>query len=222
MQKVCNGLFCINALHTVKLARVNHFPGFSERFTHSGGVKRYPFRLDDDIQRQIIFFGKLKIALIMRRHSHNGARSVIHQDKVCQIHRHPDSGHRISAVGTGKNPLFFQIIGGSFDTLCFSDFVDKCGHGLPVFRSGQLKRPWMFWSQRHKGRTKNGVLTCGVNPDRIRTVFNRKINLTSETFSDPVPLHDENALRPTGKRIGIFQKLVGIIGYPEKPLVQFL
>ena len=48
------------------------------------------------------------------------------------------------------------------------------------------------------------------------------MNLGSNRLSNPVSLHGEDALRPSGKFIAPLQEVLGIIGDPEEPLFQIL
>ena len=89
--------------------------GFGVGLSHTGGIKGCPCRLDDDLERQIVFFGKFEIALIVGRNRHDSTGAVVHQNKIGQKDRHAGPCQRIDAVRTGKDPLLLKIIGGTFD-----------------------------------------------------------------------------------------------------------
>ena len=78
----------------------------------------------------------------------------------------------------------------------------------------------MFGGQRHKGRTKQGILTGSKNPNRVSAIFKREVDLTAVTLADPVALHDKHTLRPARQLIGVIKKLFGIIGNPKEPLIK--
>ena len=51
--------------------------------------------------------GKFKIALVVRRHAHDRARAVTHQNVIGDPDGDPLVAHRIDRIGAGENAGFF-------------------------------------------------------------------------------------------------------------------
>ena len=72
--------------------RIDETPVFGVRLVHSVRPQRRPIqRLNHDLYREMIFFCKLEIALVVRRNRHHCARSIFREDEI----RHPD-GHALA------------------------------------------------------------------------------------------------------------------------------
>ena len=80
----------------------------------------------------------------------------------------------------------------------------------------------MFGRQAHKCRAKYGILTSRKNRYDLIAVFNGKIDLGPDTFSDPVFLHCNHFFRPSRQFVTVKQKILGKVGNLEKPLPQLL
>src|SRR4030042_1829844 len=80
----------------------------------------------------------------------------------------------------------------------------------------------MFWSKAHKGGAKNCVLPGGEDLDRFLRILQWEKDLCADRFSDPVPLHREDPLRPSGKFFAPRQEVLRIMGDLEEPLLQIL
>src|SRR5437870_7047781 len=89
---------------------VHHDAIVDVRLGHRFGGELTVIRLNDDTNRQTIFFGKFKIPLIMSGHGHDGAGAILHEHEVGQINRYVFASEKISAVGSGKNALFLAFL----------------------------------------------------------------------------------------------------------------
>ena len=58
-------------------------------------------------------------------HCHNGTCPIFHENKIGNINGHPMVRNRIDAIGTCKNPLFFQIVSGSDNVVLLDYPLDK-------------------------------------------------------------------------------------------------
>ena len=150
-------------------------------------------RTDDRPNRDAIFRAEFKIALIMRRHRHDGAGAVAHQHEI----RHPD-GHallaeRIDGIRAGEKAFFFQIV---------RSFVGaRIHHGFGAGASVRIGRGCdqrMLRRQDHAGRAVDRIDARGE--DANRPELRGEIDFRAFGAPDPVALHREHALRPTRLR----------------------
>src|SRR5689334_6861941 len=84
----------------------------------------------------------------------------------------------------------------------------------------ETERQRMFHSERNEGRAENSILARGKNTQRPLTSNQRKIDFCADRFADPVPLHDEYFVGPTGELLQITQQFFGILGNSKKPLLE--
>ena len=61
----------------------------------------------------------------------------------------------------------------------------------------------------------------GKDLDLFFPAVHREQNLGPHGFADPVALHGQDALRPAGQSVAVFQQFLHIVGDLEKPLFQF-
>ena len=67
--------------------------------------------LNDNFYIKAVSAREIKIALVMRRNSHDRSGAVFHQHEIGHVYRHAPPGNRIDTVGAGKDTLLFQILG---------------------------------------------------------------------------------------------------------------
>ena len=58
------------------------------------GIKRLAFGLDDHQDIQIVFFGEIKIPLVVGRNGHDRAGPVFHEGKIGRIDGHSSAASR--------------------------------------------------------------------------------------------------------------------------------
>ncbi len=84
--------------------------------------------------RQIEFFGKFKIALVMRRHGHDRARAITGQHIVRDPDRNFFSVDRIDGKRAGENAGLFLGQFSSFQVRFFGNIGFVSRHCLALFR----------------------------------------------------------------------------------------
>ncbi len=135
--------------------------GFGHRSGSQGGTIS---GLDDDADRQIVFSGKLEVALIVGGHGHDSTGAVLHQNEICQINRNIVAGERISAISAGEDALFLclSLPASSLADLSYS--VDKIVYCALLRRAArECRRERMFDGKRDERCAENGVRPRGKN-----------------------------------------------------------
>ena len=159
----------------------------------------------------------------MGRHCHYRPGTVSGENKIGEIDRHFFAGHRIDCITAGKNALFFELRQITVTYLLQPHFFGKVSHSL--FLAGadsKLSRQRMIRSQAHKCRPEQSVLPSCKNRDfNFVQTLDLKVDISPDTFADPVLLHGDDPLRPSPfKFFTTLEQLLGISGYLEKPLIQ--
>ena len=81
----------------------------------------------------------------------------------------------------------------------------------------------MLGREQEEGRTVDRVDPGGedVDPDRRGPALRQiEPHARTDRLADPVALHGQDLLGPSGQALGRLQQLVGIAGNPEKPLLE--
>ncbi len=72
-------------------------------------------RQNHDANFEVVLLGEFVVALVVRRHAHDGARAVIHQNVVRDPDRHPLAVERIDGIAPGEDAVLFDLA----DIACF-------------------------------------------------------------------------------------------------------
>ena len=136
----------------------------------------------------MIFAGKIKVALVMRRASKDGARTIIHQHEIGDIDRQMPAGikrvlHREPGVETA---LFGSFNVGS-SRAAFSAFFNKA---LQIGRIGcQLLRDRMIRGDCDKACAEHRIGARRKYVDAVSPAGKTKSAFQPLRFADPVFLH---------------------------------
>ena len=206
----------------VKIARIEH--DAIARIGCVGDVKcRIRIRRTHDrAHGQVIFAGKIQIALVVCRTRENRAGAIAHQNKIRHIDRQQPV--RVKRVAHEKPGVIAQLLASLNFALAGSA---RRAHGPEIvqFRVGcrQFKRQWVIG---RKG-TKAGTIQC---------VWSGRVNLDIAKFpewlgkfkpagqplrsADPIGLHEAYFFWPACQPVKCTQQIIGEIRNFEKPLGQ--
>ena len=178
---------------------------------------------DYNRNRQFIFRAEFKIALVVRGHGHNRAGAVFHQHEIPYPDRQLFACERIDRVLSGEKSNFLrggEIFGlhGGLPHRCelrFS-FSTVAEHSPANFLATDGRR------ENNRRRAINRVDARSENFDRFCHAIHRcRIARARRGFSDPVPLHGDDALGPTvAQFFEIIEQFFRVLRDPEKPLLQ--
>ncbi len=157
----------------------------------------------------------------MGRHRHDRTGSVFHQGEVGCIDRHAAAGHGILTKRADKDAFFFVAFQGPAGPVGQGHLFDELGHRRLLFRTGRQRRhQGVLRGQHHEGGPEHRVLAGGKHRDHLVYSLDREPDLGAEAFPDPVFLHGDDFFRPPRQLFAVLEQVVGIIGNPEKPLLQ--
>ena len=121
-----------------------------------------PGDADNLADRDAVFFGEGKVALVVRRHAHHRAVAVAHQHIVA----HPDfdlsAGKRVADENAGRQALLFHGRHVGFHHRAMFAFVDEGGQRGVVLRRACGQR--MLGGNGAKSHAHEGVGTGGEHP----------------------------------------------------------
>ena len=140
---------------TVELAGINLCPGRKPGFLQLATIP--VGRSDDDPDLKSVLFREYKIALIVRRNTHNSAGPVRRQHVVAHQYRDPFAVQRVDAVrarlntgllALGRRSLYLGLATAFFDIL-----IDRC----LLCGLGQFFNERVLGGQNDECRAVNGV-----------------------------------------------------------------
>ena len=135
----------------------------------------------------------------MRRNTHDGAGTVIHQNVVRHPYRHSFAVIWIDGEVSRVDTVLFNFpnVATLFGFLLLGNELRYLQPQGGIERS-QLLCNGMFRSELYRSRTVNRVNACGENRDDIATgVIEAEIYQRAFAASDPVALHGADFFRPT-------------------------
>ena len=171
------------------------------------------------LDRQAVFFRELKIALVMRRHSHDGAVAIAHQHVVANPDLNLRAGQRMRDKQARGRALFLlrgQLGLGGAAGLAFGDEGGQRGMARRCLHSQR-----MLGRHGAKGHAHDGVGARGedVHPavanQRARAILDvmRERKAHAFALADPVFLHQPHALGPSGQLVlHAVEQLFGVVG----------
>src|SRR6185312_13196788 len=173
--------------------------------------------------RQRVLLREFKIALVVRRHAHDGAGPIIHQ----YIVGHPDwqafAAEWIDGQRSGiQSFLFFH--GGEilFRRALSLNFRSKRIHICFQRRTlQQLGYQWMVRRQDDRSRSINGVDASREDTNLLIAILDGEVNVSPFAATDPIALPLQDFVWPARLDLGdIFYELFCIFSDAQEPLVQ--
>ncbi len=219
-----------DGLHGLVHFHAREFPGIDEDtflfgvgFGHLLQFQHLVFGLQGNDLLQTILSGEHPVTLVARRHAHDGARTIIHQDIVGDPDLDAPPRQRMDGIHARIHAELFRFTGRPFDIGRILDLLTE-GFKFCLFRivRQQLRYERMFRRNNDIGDAVDRIRTGRIN--RQLGSEGRDIEAEFQTFaaSDPVALHGLDAFRPALQQIEILQELIGIIRDFQEPLGQFL
>ena len=203
--------------HAVEEARVHHAAGAGIGLVMNGGVF-LALGSDDAGHRQLVFAGKIEVALIVTGASKQCAGAIIHQHEIGDKHRQADAGiERVDDAQAGvKAQLFlgFDIGRCSAAGLTFGDKRRQCRVGFRALASQR-----MISGDRSETGTEQRIGPGGEHVETAAALY-RKGEAQPSGAADPVFLHQFDLVRPLIERLEPVDQIVGEIGDLQEPLVQ--
>ena len=197
---LCNCSFGICIFHTVKFVRINKNTFFSVCCIFA--FRRIFRILYYNLQRQIIFFSKIKISCIMCRYSHYSTSTVFNKCIVRSPERKFFSIKRIYTVSTKRYTCLNPFCRKSFDFCHFSGVCSVSFNSLFVFRCCKFFYIFVFRCNYKISNTINGVRSCCIYRNfKPFNFFHFELNNCSLRFSNPVCLHCFYIIAPARKFI---------------------
>ena len=136
---------------------------------------------------------EFEVALIVRGHGHDGAGAVAHQDEVADPDGNLLAAERVDGEVAGGEAFLLDVAGAFGGAR-----VDHVFHLRPVASSSDLGDQRMLGREDHARRAIDGVDARGEDADGRAGPFEMKIDLRAFRAADPVALHEQHALRPSG------------------------
>ena len=196
--------------------------GFHRNKGFGQGCGRACLGHKDRRNRQAVFAGEFKVALIMRGATKDRPSAVIHQHKVGDIDRqlpivvkgmhHSDAGIHADFLGG------FHCLGGGAALAAFSK---EGGNGGVV--AFQMLGKRMIGADRGKACAHQRVGAGGIDLDPVKAfgrAMGAKGKLQAARFADPIGLHQAHLVGPIGQTVQRIQQFAGIIADLKEPLRQ--
>ena len=212
------GLRLINR-HTIHPARIDDCAGACESNIAAKAAIGHIAIGDNAGDGQIIFAGKIKVALVMRGAAKDGASAIVHQHEVRDIDRQMPACIERMFDGQAciKPPLFSGFnVGSSRSAL--ATFLDKRlqigGIGGQLLRDGVVCGNGNKACAEHRIRPRCKHVDAAIPPGETEGAFQ------ALRFADPVFLHQPHLVRPLVKRTKASEQFICKVGDFEEPLAQ--
>ena len=105
---------------------------------HRRALQSFAFWLHHNFDRQVEFFGKLKVARVVGGNCHNRPGAIIHQHVISDPDGHLFAIYRIDRIAACPHARFFLSFRHAIEVAFFSGGSLISGDRLRLFRCGQL------------------------------------------------------------------------------------
>ena len=176
---------------------------------------------DDDLAHgQPVRLGELPVALVMRRHGHDRARAVAHQDVVGDPDRDALAAHRVDDDPSRVDAALGLV-------LCALLLGEGRGaphvveHLLLVLGAGDEARELGVLGREHEER--RAVERVGARREDGQVELELGLveaHLRAVRAADPVPLHREHAIGPVLEQRHVVEQAIGVGRDLEVPLLE--
>ena len=180
-----------------------------------------PRRQDHRHDFEAIFPSEIKVALIMGRTAEDGARAVVHQDKIGDIDRQtPARVKRMRDRHAGVKAKLFARLNVRLRRAALAALDDELGKFRTI--SGQSLGQRVVRRHTDEARTVKGVWTRRVDVNGFELGRGPARDLEGQPQSlaaaDPVFLHQPHLVRPSIERLEPLDQIVCIVGDAQEPL----
>ena len=171
--------------------------------------------------RQVIGIGKIKVPLVMRRTSEDGAGAIFHQHEIGNIDWQPARLDQWVPHGkAGVETLFLGGLDSRLGRAELGAFGDKGGSGAIAL--ADRHRQWMVGRDGQERGPVQGIRPCGEDIDAVCCVRPGcgQVEAHPRTFrpANPVLLHQPHAVGPAIQPLDRAEKFIGIFGDLQEPL----
>ena len=174
---------------------------------------------DDLHDGQVELLGELEVALVVRRHGHDRAGAVVHQDVVGDPDRDPGVVDGVDRVEPGEDAGL--LLAGCALLALLRRCVPRVGpQGLAVRRGlGEPLDQRVLGREDEERRAEERVRAGREDGHVLVELLDPEGDLGALGAADPVPLHRQHALGPV--QLGhVLEQAVGEVGDLEHPLLE--
>ena len=181
-------------------------------------------RCNSSHDRQVERLREVPVPLVLRRHAHDRAVTVVGQDVVGGVDRQALAVHRVDRMTLQEDPGLGPVGRQPLDLAGPRDL-------LPVRRElrlrrgacGQLGGQVGVGRDHEERRAEERVRPRRVDRDRLLATLDDEVHVGAGRAADPVALHEEHPLGPaTLEQRHVVEQTLGVIGDLEVPLGQGL
>ena len=206
---------------TVEAPRVHLLSGFCVRLVEWRAVPVRGCDYDRDIEA--VFLCEGEVALVVRGHAHDSARTVPEECVVGDPDRHLCVVKLVAAVGAGEDPGLFSFGTQAFDIRLAPRLFHVRLDLRLLLRRGDLGDERVFRRQHHRGDAEDRVgprrkYAYLVLVDAVD--FQRERDFKTLGAADPVSLHRDDLFGPV--QVREVQQFIGVFGDAEEPLLEVL
>ena len=178
-------------------------------------------RDDDHGDRKTVFPRELEVALVVRRHRHNGARAVLGEHEIRDPDRHVAPGKRVDGCPAGVEAFLLDRAAASRFAIERTERRDATAKRLGIGAlDGNTIDHRMLGREQHERRAVNRVDPRREDLDALLEAGDRKRQPRAFGATDPIPLHDHDFLGPLGQRVEALEQFIGVRRDPEEPLLE--
>ena len=183
---------------------------------HAG--QRFPFHPDHLTDGQLECGRELEIAVIVRRHGHDGAGAVLHQHVIGGPDGNRFAGRGVARVGAGEHPRLGAIADAAGHDVLALGLPLVLAHGGALLLRGERVDERVLGRQHHVGRPEDGV---GARREHGDALAPRRLEhqLRALASADPVALQRQRALRPV-ELLEVLEQALRVLRDGEEPLLE--
>ena len=144
---------------------------------------------------------EFEVALVVRRHSHDGAGPVFHEHEARDVDRKARAGQRVATEGAGRDSFLADCPLGSAARSHARD--ERCDARLVRRARCEGAGERVLGSEAHERHAEQGVGPRGEDRDLAVAPLEREPDLRPLAPSDPVALHRDDPLGPAGQPVEV-------------------
>ena len=161
------------------------------------------------------------VALVVRRHGHDRAGAVLHEDVVGDPDRDLLVRHGVEHTAAGVDARLGAIVAHAISDRLRTATAHVVRHlGFGSGTTHEVGDHRVFGRQHEERRAEQRVGTRREDRDRLVTAHHGELHLGTVRATDPVALHREDALGPLLELLHVVEQAVGIVGDAEEPLLE--
>ena len=172
---------------------------------------------DDGGDRDLVLGAELEVALIVSGNGHDGAGAIAPEDEIADPDGHLGAVEGVDGVVAGEEAFLDEQVG-----VLAGLVVDHGFEGGGEIAGAELFGEGVFGGEDDAGGAVDGVDAGGEDADFLVRAGEGEIDFGAFAAADPVALHGAHLGGPAGlELVHVVEKLVGVGGDAEEPLVEF-